>query len=198
MDSNSPSRLSGIGRRFFHLIEFDDNEELIVEIRKHPFGLALIYTAGFLIAAVILSITLFLSTYGDVLDAVASLDFDTGIFAGAVLALGGLLTIMCVIATLINGMIYRNSVIFVTSEKLAQVLYITIFNRKISQLNIGNIQDVTVNQAGVLSRIFHYGTLVVETAGEQQNYTFTFVPSPYQYSKAIIGAHERYVAQYGN
>ena len=86
----------------------------------------------------------------------------------------------------------------VTSDKIAQVLYRTIFDRKISQLSIGDVQDVTVTQRGVLARMFNYGTIVIETAGEQQNYTFTFVPDPYMCGKAIVGAHEENLKQYGN
>lgn len=99
---------------------------------------------------------------------------------------------------LIAAVIYNNSVVFVTSEKIVQVLYISLFNRKISQLGIGDVQDVTVQQVGIFPRIFNYGTLVVETAGEQQNYTFTYTPRPYESAKAIVGAHEKDVAAHGN
>ncbi|MCA9344118.1 PH domain-containing protein, partial [Candidatus Saccharibacteria bacterium] len=72
------------------------------------------------------------------------------------------------------------------------------FNRKISQLSIGDVQDVTVTQKGVLAHLFNYGTLVIETAGEQQNYLFTYIPDPYKHSKLIVGAHEKNLVQYGN
>jgi hypothetical protein len=34
--------LSLVGRKFFNYIEFDSNEKLVTEIRKHPLGLFLI------------------------------------------------------------------------------------------------------------------------------------------------------------
>lgn len=98
----------------------------------------------------------------------------------------------------IQAILYSNNVIFVTSEKIAQILYINLFNKKISQLSIGDVQDVTVTQKGILAHIFNYGTLVIETAGEQQNYNFTYIPEPYKNSKLIVGAHERNLVQFGN
>jgi hypothetical protein len=55
-----------------------------------------------------------------------------------------------------------------------------------------------VTQDGIFPRIFNYGTVVIETAGEQNNYIFTYTPFPYQVSKDIVGAHERNLQRYGN
>lgn len=184
--------LSGVGKKYFSLIEFDDQEELLAEIRKHPFGLFIIMLTGIVIALIlfigvaIIAASGFLETVG---------------FNGAnsiVVFIGFLLSIFVIVATAINAHLYRNNVVFVTNEKIAQVLFITLFNRKISQLSIGDVQDVTVQQNGFLPNTLGYGTLVVETAGEQQNYTFSFVPKPYETSKIIINAHETNLKQYGN
>lgn len=184
--------LSSVGRKYFNMIEFDDEEMLLAEIRKHPFGFLVILMTGFLIALVVfLSVAI-----------VASAGFLNNIGYGdlnSVLVFAGfLLSNFVVVITLVNAHLYRNNVVFVTNEKLAQVLFITLFNRKISQLSIGDVQDVTVEQNGFLPNLVGYGTLVVETAGEQQNYTFTFVPKPYETSKIIINAHESNLKQYGN
>src|SRR5690606_5340605 len=96
----------------------------------------------------------------------------------AIVLLGFLLVVGVVVMMTIQAVLYVNNVIFVTSDKIAQVLYVTLFNRKISQLSIGDVQDVTVTQKGILAHLFNYGTLVIETAGEQQNYTFTYIPDP--------------------
>lgn len=184
--------LSHMGKRFFSLIEFDDQEELLLEIRKHIFGLFLIVLSGTLIALALLATTIALAS--------SSFLFDLGLDnAKPVIALlGFVVTVVIAIATIIYVQLYRSNVVFITNEKIAQILYITLFNRKISQLNIGDVQDVTVSQNGFFAHIFGYGTLVVETAGEQQNYTFSFVPNPYQSAKIIITAHEDNLKQYGN
>jgi len=187
--------LSLIGRKFFKYIEFDSNEQLVAEIRKHQFGLILIFlTGGFVIFAM------------SIMAAAAStlnIDEALGISASGtinlvVVVLAFFIVVGAVIMTLIGAFLFRSNVIYVTSEKIAQVVYISLFNRKISQLSIGDVQDVTVTQKGVLAHMLNYGTLIIETAGEQQNYTFTYVPDPYQKSKLIVGSHERNLVMHGN
>jgi len=188
-------QLSPQGKKHFSMLEFDEEEVLITEIRKDPFGLFLIIFIGM----VVVILSLFFTSY------VASLDissFAPGAnasgFKSILTIIGIFVAILSVIGTFIGAFLYKNNVIYVTSEKIAQVLYTSIFNRKLSQLSIGDVQDVTVSQKGILPHIFDYGTLVIETAGEQQNYTFSYVPDPYKRSQDIVGAHERNLTLYGN
>lgn len=187
--------MSSLGKRFFQLIEFDENEDLIMEIRKHNFGLLIVQVTGLCVTLIIVLTSIFL-----VSGLSNSLDIDLQSNGGeSVIIAGGLiLGVLSIVGTEIIAMLYRSNVIFVTSEKIAQVVYISLFNRKLSQLSIGDVQDVTVRQDGVFPRIFNYGTLIIETAGEQQNYTFTYVPKPYEASIAIVGAHEENLKKYGN
>ncbi len=191
-----PHKLSSPAQKFFELIEFDPNEQLICEIRKHPFGLFLIYFGGGFVTLAIFSLLVAGSLFieGDPL----GLGLAIGIASPIIIVVGIILTGVSIVATLVGAHLYRANVVLVTSEKIAQVLYTSIFNRKISQLSIGDIQDVTVAQNGILARFLNYGTLVIETAGEQQNYTFTYTPFPYQCAKDIVGAHEANVALHGN
>ncbi len=188
-------RLSPEGRKYFHLIEFDSNEELLAEVRKHPFGLLLILLTGGFVVLMMLAVTV----------AVSYADFDSALNTSNINSLrlymvffGLLLMVGAIAITLIAAFLYKGNVIFVTSEKIAQTLYISLFHRKISQLSIGDVQDVTVTQRGVFAHFFNYGTLVIETAGEQENYSFNFVPDPHTTSKVIVGAHERNMIEHGN
>lgn len=188
-------QLSSEGRKHFNLIEFDANEVLVMEIRKHPIGLAIIFFIGAFITLATLLLAGFIAT--------ADLNSFFGVTSlnglrSAFVVCSFMITLIALVGTLIGVFLYKGNVIYVTSEKIAQVLYASLFNRKISQLSIGDVQDVTVTQKGILAHIFNYGVLVVETAGEQQNYTFSFVPDPYAKSKAIVGAHERNLVSYGN
>lgn len=186
------SRLSATGKRYFSLIEFDDEEQLLLEIRKHVFGLFIIIITGALISLAVLFAS-FIVASGNIVGLLG--------FEGAekfIALIGFVLSVLIAGVTLIYAQLYRSNVVYVTNEKVAQVLYITLFNRKISQLNIGDVQDVTVTQKGIFAHLFGYGTLVIETAGEQQNYTFSFVPNPYAVSKVIIVAHEGNLKLYGN
>lgn len=188
--------LSHHGQKLFPLIEFDENEELIWEIRKHPFGLFIIYFTGSAITFVILLLLVmgplaFSSNF-------LGLGIELGGMRSVLVVLGFFLSILSLIGTLIGAYLYTSDVVLVTSEKIAQRLHESLFNLKISQLSIGDIQDVTVTKKGIFASIFDYGTLVIETAGEQQNYTFTYTPKPYEASRAIVGSHERDLEKHGN
>jgi hypothetical protein len=187
-------RLSTLGRKFFDMLEYDENEELIMDVRKHPFGLFVVEVTGFFITLVVTIVPVVLA-YN--LTTVTVDEGSTGVKTLLIL-FGMFMGLLALAGTFIAAVLYQNNVIYITSEKLAQIRYLSLFNRKISQLSIGDVQDVSVQQRGLFAHWFNYGTLVVETSGEQQNYTFTYVPAPYQVSRAIVGAHEENLKLYGN
>lgn len=193
-----PAKLSNVGKKLFKFMEFDDEEKLIYEIRKHPFGLFIIYATGIAVTLVLAAVMIGLMVLTRQ-DSVSTVTIGgSGAVRSLILLGGSLLLALSLIFTFIGAYLYESNVVIVTSDKLTQILYRTIFDRKVSQLSIGDVQDTTVNQRGVFAHLFNYGTLIVETAGEQQNYTFTFVPHPYEASKAIVQAHEENLKKYGN
>ena len=188
-------RLSTEGRIVFGMIEFDDEEDLVTEVRKHWFGLLLLWFVGLLATVVVAVVPLLLAGQSGFFEGGG---VSTDGFSAALVAIGLLLGGLSFLATFLVAIMYTKNVIFVTTDKIAQVKYSGLIHRKISQLGIGDVQDVTVNQNTIPSRIFNYGTLIIETAGEQNNYTFTYVPKPYKESKAIIWAREENVKRFGN
>lgn len=188
------TKLSNYGRACLKLMEFDEDEVLLSEIRKHPFGEFLIYFFGMIVAVFLFAIFVIGGSQlsGDTLGNNTSTIRTLSIFAGLVL------TILVIVVTAISAYLYRTSVVLVTNEKVVQFLNVSLFNRKISQLSIGDVQDTTVSQVGIFPRLFNYGTLVIETAGEQINYVFTFTPDPFETSKTVVGAHEENLKEFGN
>jgi hypothetical protein len=188
--------LTHLGRKAFQFIEFDEAESLVAEIRRHPIGLLFIFVSGILIALVITVVLGILAANID------NLGFDFGsnttMVKTGVMLVALILDVFVAIVTGINVFIYRANVVFLTNEKLAEVDYISLFKRKVIQHGIGQIEDVVVIQRGILPRIFDYGNLIVETAGESQKLVFPFIPRPSQNSQLIIKCHEDSIKQYGN
>ncbi len=195
MNSIDPSQLSPSARQAFKLIEFDDNEKLLLEIRKHPFGLFVIYLIGTFVTVSMLAVV-FAAAFasGDALE----VGVDASTIQAPLIFIGFIMAILSLVMTAIGSYLYKSNVVLVTSEKISQLINVTIFNRKISQLSIGDVQDVTVTQKGIFAHLFKYGTIVIETAGEQANYNFTFSPNPYEAAKIIVGAHETNLKEFGN
>ena len=53
------------------------------------------------------------------------------------------------------------------------------------RLGFDDINDITVKQTGPLSKMFDYGTLVIETGRHKKNFSFNYAPNPHLAVKAI-------------
>ncbi len=91
---------------------------------------------------------------------------------------------------------YKSNQLVVTNENIIQVLQFSLLNRQVSQLNLAKIQDVSVDQVGIIPLFFKYGTIEIETAGEASNFKFTYTENPNRIAKIIIEAHEDYVRRH--
>lgn len=161
-------------------------ERIVCQLKRHPIGLLGQYVvSGFLIvvalvAAVIVG-PLLTSQSGD---SQASLFLYAGV---------GLLVIFALIFLGISTAIYWKNEWIVTSDSLTQVLQPTLFSRQVSQLSLNDLEDITVQQSGILQAMFNYGTLRAETAGERSKFFFTYCPKPNDYARQILAAREDFM-----
>ncbi len=172
-------------------IEGLTNEEtMIADIRRHPFGLFVIYLQ--IIVALLLAmglIAIFLPTLEDITDiSKATLNSLGAVFALFTLTFGLLFLILAT-------RIYRGNQLIVSDKNVTQVLQIGLFNRKISELSMANIEDVTAQQQGIFPTLLNYGELRIETAGEQNNFTFIYCPNPNAYAKAILDSRLAFITE---
>ncbi len=164
----------------------DADEIKMAEIAKHPIGVVILY-----IQAVIgLSVAAFLAYF---LTPVVVTNSDDAFFYATLFMVGGAFLTVLVLA--VATFIYFQNRLIMTDRNITQILQYGLFNRKVSQLNISNVEDVTALQNGVLQTMFNYGTLKIETAGEQMNFNFTNCPSPGHYAKIILDAREKMLGQ---
>ena len=164
----------------------DPDEEKLGEAFKHPFGIILLYIQASLGMVVAVALSYFL------LDSVLE-DKNQAFLIGTIFAVASIsLTFLVVV---IGTYIYRQNRLIITDRNVTQVLQYGLFNRKVSQLNINNVEDVTAIQNGFFSTIFNYGTLKIETAGEQMNFHYTYCPNANYYAKIVLDARERMLGQ---
>lgn len=183
---------SSVEQKYLDLIEIGQNEVVICAIKKHPVGLLGIYLSGLAVAGVILGA---ISLVGAFIDSQIETPAPIATIA-TVVAL--IIATVSLFFTYIAGFVYQNNILILTNEKVAQILYRNLIDRKISQVSLGELQDITVDQKGLLARLFQYGTLVLETAGEQNNYNFTFTRYPHHCAKELVEAHDMSIKRYGN
>jgi len=70
------------------------------------------------------------------------------------------------------------TVSIVTNERIVDIDYINILNKKFAATRISRVEDVTMRARGFLSAFFHYGDVEVQTAGTEPNFLFDSVPAP--------------------
>lgn len=167
------------------LYSLDDGEEVLHTVKHHPFGIApLVIGAGILVLAGLAAIV----ATGPILRSV-TFDVSPAVF---VLFILGLL-ILVGLVTLVAVIVYFRSQLIITSESIIEINQRSLFNRDISQLSLANVQEVTVQQAGVFAHLFNFGTVTLETAGEKANFKFARAPQPHQISRILYDAHERFI-----
>jgi len=66
----------------------------------------------------------------------------------------------------------------ITDERIIEVDFVNLFYREITDANIDQIQDVTVEVGGGIRTMFHFGDLVIQTAAEIPKIDFDAIPNP--------------------
>lgn len=164
----------------------EPNERFIGEIRKHPFGLAVIYMGA--AASVLLAFGLVYVLLPDFLSEHAKNHFSSFLSLAFVVVAG-----ICLLMSLVASYVYHQNKLIISSKNLTQVLQHGLFHRTTSELSFRNVEDVTADQRGVFAMMFNFGTLRVETAGEQNNFHFNYCPNPNYYGRMILNARQCYL-----
>jgi uncharacterized membrane protein YdbT with pleckstrin-like domain len=160
-------------------------EEHICTVKRHPIGIIGVY-AGVAV----------------VLTAVAVLAFGVAPSAsannsGEIMTIGAvifvILAALAFIYALIATVVYWGNSWVITSDSVTQVSQTGLFRRQSSQLSLGNLEDVTAVQNGILAHLFNYGVLKAETAGERSKFSFPFCPNPNLYAQQILQARENFM-----
>jgi len=160
-------------------------ESVVCMIKRHPIGIIGVYVGTGLLLAVLA-----------VLAFIVAPNFLTDMSRSQVISIGSVIFILFAVLSLafafISNIVYWGNSWTVTTDSITQVTQTSLFNRQSSQLSLGNLEDVTAEQNGILTHIFNYGLLRVETAGERSKFMFLYCPNPNYYATQILDAREKF------
>ena len=170
----------------------DEREQLLADVRRHWLGRFFIIFGGTFLAVFMLAFAALLPHF------TKALDYNLASSAKAGIAL----VFVIVAAFIMLGMfislwVYNQSRMLITDQNVIEVRQMSLFTRKISHLNMLNVEDVTVIKKGILQTFFDYGTMTTETAGEEENFIFVNTPTPDKYRRMVINAHEDAIERIG-
>jgi hypothetical protein len=160
-------------------------ERVLCTIKRHPIGIFGIYgVCGFIVTlAVVLSFALAPGIFSD--------SNSSQIMVASILV-SVIVSAVCAAFALVATTVYWGNSWTLTTDSLTQVDRLSLFRRQSSQLSLESLEDVTAEQNGILTRIFNYGLLKVETAGERSKFVFPFCPNPNYYAAQILAAREAF------
>lgn len=146
-------------------------EELVVMIvRKYPLvftGSALV-TACFIIAPFFLMVPLVRWGLPGIIIFIVAL--GVGLFLGARI-----------------GYVYTFNVFVITEDRIIDLDQRGFFDRTVSETTYEKIQDVSIRIKGIMQTLFHYGSIIIQTAGNQANIELHGVKNPEHVQQSIIG-----------
>lgn len=160
-------------------------ERVLIVIKRHPIGILAVYGLLGLIT-VVTAILAF-----GVAPGVLNDGNEQQTVLGASLAFVAVAAISVVIAV-ITTKIYWDNTWTLTTDSLTQVSRMGLFTRHSSQLSLESLEDVSSEQNGLLTRLFNFGLLRVETAGERSKFLFPYCPNPNYYAAQILSAREAF------
>ncbi len=178
----------GTHRYFKSVANVDSTERILCTVKQHPVGIVIIYSA------VLLCFTAGLAFMAILMPSV----FSSSTTAYSMLALFAVIIAIIVIAIVaVATNVYNQSKLTVTDRNVIQILQQGLFDRKISQISLANVEDVSSQQRGFFANTFNFGCVKIETAGEQANFIFNFCPNPNGVAKIILDAKDDFLIATG-
>lgn len=167
------------------LYDSGKDETMQFVVHRHPFGIIVVYIITLI--AIIAALAMVFILVPSVVDRDAK---------GTKAAINGLALFSIGLIALIlflQTYIYRQNRLLVTNKNVVQILQRGLFHRKTSQLSMASVEDVNAEQKGFFPMILNFGTLTVQTAGEQENFIFPYCPNPNFYAQEILRAREQFL-----
>lgn len=149
----------------------DPEEHIVLLLRKHPITNvpSSVITFLMIIAPGILS----------VLDIVQSLPNS---FQWILLIIWYMITTAFVLEQFLSWFFH---VTLITDERIIEIDFLHLLYREMTDANLDQIQDVTVEMGGLVRTFLNYGDVIVQTAGEQVKLRLEAVPHPDNVAKIL-------------
>ena len=81
---------------------------------------------------------------------------------------------------------YYLDVWIITNERVLSLEQRGVFNRRVAELRLSKIQDVSSEVKGIGETFLHFGDINVQTASEQPNFYFHQIPNPYEVAERLM------------
>lgn len=166
----------------------DEKEEVALVLRKHPFVLLWIGLKGFLMLILPPILYLFFLIFSPNV-----LEFSDGSLVPHLAVLGvSLYYLFLWLFLYIHWLEFYLDVWVVTNERVINVDQRRLFSRRISEVRLVQVQDVTTVVEGFFHTFLKFGDIDLQTAAEQGKFTFKNIPNPDSVREVIVKLMEKH------
>lgn len=116
---------------------------------------------------------------------------STGILTPDLFTALGLGILLVILVAYVWGYVYWLSVIEVSVDKIVVVQWFTLFSSRQAEAEWIEVEDITIAQPGILSQLFGYASLTVETAGTKPNLTISYMPNGLELQERLMAYVEK-------
>ena len=162
------------------MIEVEKDEKIIRIVRRHWF--VLLGDMLILVFAVILPVVLLVFLH--LLPIEKLFAFSGSTFAAGGFFLFAWLTIVWIMGWNIWTDYYLD-ILMITDKRVFDINQEGLFHRKSASFRIDRIQNVTVDQEGIIQTLFDFGGIRIETAGGIEDFVVSYIAKPYEIKKLI-------------
>jgi uncharacterized membrane protein YdbT with pleckstrin-like domain len=169
-------------RKFFH--EQFDNEQVILCLRKDFM---------FLIRSMLVEIVIFL---GMVILVVLDVIFDLGLIEKNWFWIAWFVALVIIgFWAFIDWFNWRYDMYIITDRRIVDSTRRFPLNKKLAEAQLDRVQDTSYEKNGLFANIFDYGSIVIQTAGEADNFVWNGMPNPVEAQRIVRDAVERHLQQ---
>lgn len=166
-------------------LNLSDGEFVISAIRRHPIGVISIWA----IVAIVFVMLLVLPTMLLSLGIMTQPSTELLINGGFVLLM---LAVLVFLAGIVATFVYDANRFYLTNESVTQHIQTSLFTKKDQTISLGNVEDASYRQQGIIQTILNYGSIRLSTQGEETTYRFNFVADPKEQIRMLNDAVEAF------
>lgn len=152
-------------------ITVDEDEYVVLSMRRHSLGYLLNIIFSSMVAVFLISAWIIVCFMPNPLPIPANFKPQLSVIFGSI-------TLLLILLTYANYVVYRANRIVITNERAIQWISTTIMSQKKQVINLESIEDISYSRDGILQHLFDYGTVKLSTVGDESTYTFAFSPNP--------------------
>jgi hypothetical protein len=160
-----------------------ENEEICMVVREHWMVFFLRFLSWLIFAAILPLTDWAIKSYAPSL--------NTAPYVSYLNLVKSVYLMFLMLGLLFIWIIYYLNIQIITNERVVDIVQDSLLKRKVAELHLSRLEDVTAEVNGVFGTFLDYGNVYIQTAGETERFVFTRVPNPGAIEKLILDLYEK-------